>query len=368
MELSSVPHEIKEAVVTGARPAEVSPPGSDEAPGRDIVVVGASAGGVEALRKLVENLPAELRAAVFVVLHVPPTDTSVLPDILKRAGRLPAKHASDGEAVVAGRIYVAPPNFHMRLENGTVRVDRGPRENGHRPAVDTLFRSAARAYGPRVLGIVLSGTLDDGSAGLQAVKVAGGLAVVQDPADAMYRDMPANALAHASPQHCLPVAEIADLITRVAHGEGPVLREESMEDTHREYDSIEEATDDLGPPSAFTCPECGGALWDVTEGGLLRFRCHVGHSFSPASVLTQQAEDLERSLWTAVRALQERASMARRVAQRMRPAVHSTRRLEEQARRAEADADRIRAVIAHLEVIPELSAEGDAAATGSRAR
>ena len=319
-------------------------------PGRDIVVVGASAGGVEALRKLVESLPAQLPAAVFVVLHVPPTDTSVLPDILKRAGRLPAQHASDGEPVVAGRIYVAPPDFHMLFDDGAVKVDRGPRENGHRPAVDTLFRSAANIYGSRVLGVILSGTLDDGSAGLRAVKSAGGLAVVQDPDEAIYRDMPANALEHADPQHCLPVEKIGELIATVAHGEGPVTREESMEDTHREYESIEDATAELGPPTALTCPECGGALWDVTEGGLVRFRCHVGHSYSAASVLTQQADDLERSLWTAVRALQERAAMARRVAGRLRSAPQSRRRL------------------AHLEAIPELSFESGEAATSRQAR
>jgi two-component system, chemotaxis family, protein-glutamate methylesterase/glutaminase len=329
-------------------------------------VVGASAGGVESLRKLVETLPPQLPAAVFVVLHIRATDKSLLPEILKRAGQLPAKHASDREPVVAGRIYVAPPDFHMLLENGTMRVIRGPRENGHRPAVDTLFRSAASEYGRRVLGVVLSGTLDDGSAGLRAVKAAGGLAVVQDPDEAIYRDMPANALSHAEPHHCLRIAEIGSLIAEVAHGEGPVLREESMEDTHREYDSIEQATADLGPPTALTCPECGGALWDVTEGGLVRFRCHVGHSFSAVSVLTQQADDLERSLWTAVRALQERATMSRRVARRMAAASRSTRRLEDQARRAEADADRIRAVIRHLETVPELSGDADEPAQQAR--
>lgn len=321
---------------------------------------------MEALRRLAETLPAALPAAVFVVLHVPPTDTSVLPDILKRAGQLPARHASDGEPIVAGRIYVAPPDFHLQLEPGGVRVDRGPRENGHRPAVDTLFRSAANAFGARVLGVVLSGTLDDGSAGLRAIKGAGGLAVVQDPDEAIYRDMPANALAYAGPHHCLPVSEIGELIASVAHAEGPVTREESMEDTHREYESIEEATADLGPPTALTCPECGGALWDVTEGGLVRFRCHVGHSYSASSVLAQQADDLERSLWTAVRALQERAAMARRIATRMRarPASSSGRRLEEQARKAEQDADRIRGVISHLGAVPGLGTEDESATAG----
>jgi two-component system, chemotaxis family, protein-glutamate methylesterase/glutaminase len=317
----------------------------------------------------VGTFPSELPAAVFVVLHVPPTDTSVLPEILNRAGRLPARHASDREEVVSGRIYVAPPDFHLLLEHRAVRVVRGPRENGHRPAVDTLFRSAASVYAGRVVGIVLSGTLDDGSAGLRAVKAAGGLAIVQDPEEAVYRDMPANALAYARPQHCLPVAEIGELIAQVASGEGPVTREESMQDTHQAYDSIEAATADLGPPTALTCPECGGALWDVTEQGLVRFRCHVGHSFSAASVLTQQAQDVERSLWSAVRALQERAAMARRVARRMqtRKLTAGIRRLEEQARRAEVDADRIRAVIAHLEAVPELSA-GDETPSGSDAR
>src|SRR5207244_2427388 len=163
-------------------------------PGRDIIVVGASAGGVEALATLVRGLPADLPAAVFVVLHVPPHGTSVLPQILTRAGRLPAKHAVDGEAIQAGRIYVAPPDHHLLVKPGYVRVAHGPRENGHRPAVDALFRTAARTYGHRVAGVVLTGVLDDGTAGLIAVKLRGGAALVQHPDDALYDGMPRSAL------------------------------------------------------------------------------------------------------------------------------------------------------------------------------
>jgi two-component system, chemotaxis family, protein-glutamate methylesterase/glutaminase len=173
-------------------------------PDHDIVVVGASAGGVEALIRLVASVPAQLPAAVFVVLHVPPSGTSALPDILGRSGPLPAGHVKDGEPIEHGRIYVAPPDHHLLLRPGHVHLARGPRENGHRPAVDPLFRSAAREYATRVVGMVLSGALDDGTAGLVASRARGGLAVVQDPADALYSGMPVNALHHVAVDHVLP--------------------------------------------------------------------------------------------------------------------------------------------------------------------
>jgi two-component system chemotaxis response regulator CheB len=185
-------------------------------PGHDIIVVGASAGGVEALSSLVADLPPDLAASVFVVLHVPPMGISVLPDILRRRSPLPVHHPEDGDPIVPGRIYVAPPDHHLLVSPSTVRLGRGPKEHGLRPAVDTLFRSAAAAYGSRVVGVVLSGTLDDGAAGLQAIKGRGGLAVVQDPVDALYPGMPKNALALDRPDLLLPIAEIGGaLVTLV---------------------------------------------------------------------------------------------------------------------------------------------------------
>jgi two-component system chemotaxis response regulator CheB len=186
-------------------------------PGHDIIVMGASAGGVEALREIVRGLPADLSAAIFVVLHLPSDATSVLPDILKRAGRLPAFHPKDLDAIEPGRIYVAQPDCHLLIKRGQVRLVRGPKENSARPAIDPLFRTAARYYARRVIGVVLSGTLDDGTAGLLDIKLRGGIAVVQEPADAIYSGMPRSALENVEVDHCVPASEIASLLTRLVN-------------------------------------------------------------------------------------------------------------------------------------------------------
>ncbi len=184
--------------------------------GHDIVVIGGSAGGVEALKRICEGLPPDFPAAIFVVVHISPTSRSVLPDLLSRAGRLPARHPIDEEVISRGTIYVAPPDMHMLLRPGHVTLRQGPRENRTRPAIDSLFRSAAVAYRSRVIGVVLSGLLDDGSAGLIAIKACGGLCVVQDPDDAIWPEMPRNALAHDNVDHCVPAAELPDLLCRLA--------------------------------------------------------------------------------------------------------------------------------------------------------
>jgi two-component system chemotaxis response regulator CheB len=186
---------------------------------RDLVVVGASAGGLEALRQLAAGLPADLPASVLVVLHIPPTGASVLPGILDRAGPLPATHAKDGSPLEHGRIYVAPPDFHLLVDDRTLRLEHGPAEHGHRPAVDPLFRSAARVYGERVVGVVLSGALDDGALGLAAVKAGGGVAVAQDPEDAMYPSMPRNAIDRGGADHVVVAADLAELVVRLVGAE-----------------------------------------------------------------------------------------------------------------------------------------------------
>lgn len=253
---------------------------------RDIVVIGASAGGVEAVASIVEALPRDLAAAVFVVVHFPPHTTSVLPRILTRRGGMTAMHPEDGTPIELGCVYVAPPDHHLLVENGHVRLVRGPRENGARPAVDPLFRSAARAYGSRVIGIVLTGNLDDGTAGLMSVASAGGLAIVQDPDDAMYAGMPTSALRHVQADHVVPLSDIPSLLVRRVgepveqKGAGSVAREQNREVGISEMyrDALESPR--AGVPSGYACPECHGALWETDDGGLLRFRCRVGHAYS----------------------------------------------------------------------------------------
>jgi two-component system chemotaxis response regulator CheB len=337
-------------------------------PGRDIIVVGASAGGVEALGQLVRGLPADLPAAVFVVLHVPQHGTSVLPSILRRAGRLPVEHAKDGEAIRPGRVYVAPPDFHMLIKNGHVRLARGPTENSHRPAIDPLFRTAARRYGRRVIGVVLSGVLDDGTAGLQSVKNRGGLAVVQDPADALYAGMPQNALENVAVDFTAPVAEIGPLLARLtaerlpAEPDPAVTREMEMEADMAELElDAMQSFDRPGTPSPFACPDCNGVLWELHDGDLIRYRCRVGHAWSPDSLLAKQSDGLEAALWSALRALEERANlsakMAERAGQRKYDLVAS--KFRAQVREAEQHAKVIRDVL--------LSKRGDNAESTSPA-
>jgi two-component system chemotaxis response regulator CheB len=236
-------------------------------PGHDIVVIGASAGGVEALTKLVERLPADLAASVFVVLHIPAQNPSFLPTILSRSGPLQAVHPGNGDIIQRGVIYVAPPDQHLLVEQGYIHLIRGPKENRHRPAIDPLFRSAAVAYGPRVVGVVLTGSLDDGTAGLVAIKRVGGIAVVQDPNEAFYPSMPLHALEHVHVDYKLPLSEIGPLIAQLASE--PMAREEVNhvpEDMEVELKLTEMNVDALnhakhaGTPSAFSCPECRDSL------------------------------------------------------------------------------------------------------------
>lgn len=323
-------------------------------PGHDIIVIGASAGGVEALRTLVHRLPRNLPAAVFVVLHVSPQGPSLLPQILERAGPLPARHAEDGAPIEPGCILIAPPDRHLLLEPGRVRVVRGPKENRHRPAVDPLFRSAARAYGPRVIGVVLTGALDDGTSGLHAVKQRGGLAVVQDPSDALYPSMPQSALNHVAADYVVPLVELgallAQLVATGADDEGayPVSDDLKYEDGISKLDPAALASDDRpGEPSIFSCPECGGVLYEIHEHELARFRCRVGHAFSVESMFAEQSEALEEALWTALNTLEESAALARRMARQAREQNRDwlATRFAQKEREAEQRAEVLRQVL-----------------------
>ncbi len=322
--------------------------------GHDIVVIGASAGGVEVLSDLVSLLPADFPAAIFVVLHVPAHSPSLLPRILERKGPLPASHAVDGEAIRPGRILIAPPDQHLLLERGQIRLIKGPRENGHRPAIDPLFRSAALAYGPSVVGVVLSGTLDDGSSGLLAIQQRGGTTMVQDPDEALHAGMPRNAIEAVAVDRVLPVAGIADELVRLARDpindpEGQPLSDKMEQEnqlTAFDLDAIEDE-DRPGRPSGFSCPDCGGTLWELTEGELIRFRCRVGHAWSANGLVAEQTEGIETALWTALRALEERAALCTRVASRMeeRGRNISAARFREQAAESKQQAALLRRVL-----------------------
>jgi two-component system, chemotaxis family, protein-glutamate methylesterase/glutaminase len=350
-------------------------------PGHDIVTIGASAGGVEALTRLVRDLPADLPASIFVVLHVPAHGVSLLPQILSRKGPLSARHPTDGERIEIGRIYVAPPDLHMLIKDGRVRLSVGPRENGHRPAVDPLFRSAAAAYGPRVVGVILSGILDDGTAGLMAVKERGGSTIVQHPDEALYAGMPRSALENVEVEHSLPVAQIAPLLTSLAHTPVEHGANNPMPDDELELES-EIAAFDLdsiqeeprpGTPSGFACPDCGGSLFELRNGEMVRFRCRVGHAWSPTSLLAEQSEAFEYALWTAFRALEERAVLATRLADRMmkKGQKRAAVRFREQAEQLRLRAGLIRQVLVwgepKAEVEPEPVAGPPEAAEGPQA-
>ncbi len=315
---------------------------------RDIIVVGASAGGVEALIELVRGLPSDLAASSFVVLHLPPDYPSFLPEILSRVGGPPATRARDGEPIVPGRVYVAPPDHHLLVKHGRTRLVRGPRESRHRPALDPLFRSAAIAYGPRVVGVVLSGMGSDGTAGLHAIKRRGGVAVVQDPEDALFRGMPESALTYVDVDYRLPVREISGLLNELSRSPAP---DESAfpvpEDLLLEHDQMTQKSDapDMdryGEISEFTCPECDGPMWERHDGGLLRYRCRTGHAFTAEGVIEARSEELEQNLWSALNKLEESALLSERIAEdaRARGYERTAARFEQKA-----ESDRQRALL-----------------------
>jgi two-component system, chemotaxis family, protein-glutamate methylesterase/glutaminase len=309
---------------------------------------------------------------MFLVLHIPAHSPSLLPEILSRSGLLPASHPTHGEAIEQGRIYVAPPDHHLLVEEGAVLVVRGPKENRHRPAIDPLFRSAARAYGPRVVGVVLTGSLDDGTAGLLAIKRQGGVTVVQDPEEALYASMPRSALAHVAVDHVLPLAQMGPLLARLAQepstaeGRYPVPEEMERETKVAAMDmNVMQNGEHVGTPSVYSCPECHGVLWEVRDGTLLRFRCRVGHAYSLDSMLAGQAEVVEQAMWAALKTLEESASLSRRMAKEARAARRDwvARRFEEKAQEAQQHAALLQQVLVKGEVESALDGSAHLVAT-----
>ena len=315
-------------------------------PVRDIIVIGASAGGVEALMMVTARLPPDLPAAVFIVNHVPAESNSRLPAILARGAHGPVVHAKDGEPIRYGHVYVAPPDHHLIVKEEHVHLSRGPRENGMRPASDTLFRSAASSCGSRVIGVVLSGMLNDGTAGLLAIKHCGGLAVVQDPDDAMYPQMPRSALANVEVDHCVPAAQMGALLARLAgqqvNGSLPIPKNVVIEAQIAEGAPINVATAGLAIPAGYSCPDCGGALNEMLDAApLTRFRCRVGHAHTLASLAGQKVKALQEALWAALRTQRERVELYQRMADQARlqgyvtVAQKWTRKVEEAQAHAE---------------------------------
>lgn len=332
---------------------------------RDLVVIGASAGGVEVLRSLVARLEPDLAATVLVVLHLSEGASSSLAQILGRASDLPVGTAVDGERLLHGTIRVAPPGSHLLVIDGHLRLSRGPWENGHRPSIDVLFRSAAMAAGPRAVGLILSGALDDGTAGMMAIKGRGGLALVQDPDDALFDGMPRSVLAQVEADRIVTAASAGEVIGQVCGedvgslvpaGPSSVLDRELLV-AQLDLAAIEH--DHTGVPSPFACPDCAGVLWQIDEEGLERYRCRVGHAWSPQSLLAEQHLGIETALWAAFRALEEQAHLARRLADRMTTAGlgGTAGRFRDRADAAGQHAARIRDLIDGLRTPPGTAGE-----------
>jgi two-component system chemotaxis response regulator CheB len=320
----------------------VTAPETDRpAPAVRVIGIGASAGGLLPLRTLVAGLPRDLRATVIVVLHVAATGTSVLPQILARSTPMSVVAAEDGLLVGPGQIIVARPDRHVVVDDGVVRLTRGPRENGHRPAIDPLLRSIAEGYGAAGAGVILSGARDDGAQGLAEIKRHGGLALVQDPGQAEYPSMPTNAMAATAVDGVLAADALAAALIEAVGGSGtrlgPLMADLQL--------GAEE------PALRITCPDCGGVLTETDDGGVLHFRCHVGHAYSPRSLLALHADGVERAMWTAARSLEDRRTLLRRMAERARQAGNDrgAERFEADAARSHEESMAIRRAIAALD-------------------
>jgi len=318
-------------------------------PGKDIVVIGTSAGGINALQTLLAALPAEFPAAMFIVLHSSADAPGVLAPLLDAAGPLPVTYARHGDSIEPRRVYVAPPDHHLIIVPGKVELSRGPRENRFRPAIDPLFRSAAQTYGPRVIGVILTGGLDDGTNGLLTIKQLGGTAVVQDPSEALAPSMPLSALRHVKVDYTVRLAELAPLLVRLAatpadavEGGFAVPEKVKIEvNIARENNAREAGVWSLGEPSKYACPECHGVLLQIDGSAPLRFRCHTGHAYTMESLLSEMDEVIEDSLWNAIRALEERAMLIQHASQ-----VHEKGdRLLESAEETQRRADLVRQAV-----------------------
>jgi two-component system, chemotaxis family, protein-glutamate methylesterase/glutaminase len=310
-----------------------------------IIVIGASAGGVKALLRIAAELPDNLPAPIVLVLHIG-AHPSKLPDLMTARGPNRAVFARTGTVPAPGTIYVAPPDEHVLLEDGVIRLSRGPKEHHARPAINPLFRSAALDFGPRAVGVILTGMLDDGAAGLQAIKACGGIAVVQDPDDAVEPSMPKSALETVAVDHVVKVDAMADLLNKLAHPAEPVIAMNTPDWLRLEH-SISlgreniQALSTIAVPSAFTCPDCSGALFELNDARPVRFLCHTGHAFSLRSLAVSQELVTEDAMWSGLRSLQEKQAILRRLAADQGTSAPSSAALL-------AEVERLATVIRHM--------------------
>jgi two-component system, chemotaxis family, protein-glutamate methylesterase/glutaminase len=344
-----------------------------------VFAIGASAGGVEALRQITTDLPGDFEGTILIVQHTPENGAGNLADLLARRANIPVVIASERLVLKPGVAYVAPPGKHMVVKDGRIQTRIGPSVNRHRPAIDPMFQSVAESFGVRAVGIILTGYLDDGTAGLIAIREAGGRAIVQDPDDAAVPSMPLSALQYVTPEYCLPLTEIASTMVALTN-EAPRQSETTIEGAPPDVTTAEGTTPERtggdagdghaapagdvialaprdrmvtgapdpqnaphkGKPSVFVCPECLGTLWETENHNLLQFQCRVGHAFSAETIYSEQAENMEKAMWTAVRALQEHADMSLRLAERARKHGHSLAQLRFENRFKDATRDALR--------------------------
>jgi len=313
---------------------------------RDIVVIGGSVGAIDVVSSILDGIPDELNAAIFVVIHTGLDTTNAFPDIFRPHTKLPVNYASDREPIELGRVYIAPVDRHLLIKAGEVRVVHGPKENNFRPAIDPLFRSAAATYDGRVIGVVITGGLDDGTHGLLQIKRGGGTAIVQSPEEATQRGMPDSAIRRVHVDYIRPAAQIGPLIAELVSKQTNV-REALGEDEADVSEGLISAlrVSSIGAPTTFTCPECNGSLWEIKDGEMTKYRCHVGHGYGVDTLLADQATKIEQALWSAVRGFEERAALQKRTAgaNRGNPEIHD--RLRATSREQQQMADLLRSIL-----------------------
>lgn len=329
-----------------------------------IVAIGASAGGMDALTRLAAQFSEDFPAPVFIVNHMSAHTTGEsLLRVLNRHGQLECIQPEDGERFRPGHIYLAPPDHHLMIDEESIQITKGARENRSRPSIDPLFRSAAVAHGNRVTGVILTGYLDDGTAGLNAIHRCGGVCVVQDPDDAAYPEMPRNAMKATTIDHCVPLAKLGALLTRLArreHGEQGQIPEDIVIEAKiaRRVLSDISSVETLGHQAPYNCPDCGGVLWEVDNVESLRYRCHTGHAFTADALLVAQTEKMEETLWSALRMFEERKNLLDRLADRMPDS--QTESFSERAEESEIHIQRIRAMLkASTEAVSDESRFGE---------